>query len=246
MKKFLCIFISIILIISSGAATLYVMEFSRIFYEYRVYKVNVGVNIFKERDVTFWNYYSKTPNDLDPVKLIENTKITADIKGLYELIEKYSDDRISDSCVVKATYKGSKLRSEMLGDARVFYSEIEFELDEKVLGDCSDKVGDEISFFDDKAKLRCYSTIELLLHHYGEYYQKGEQYLIFKGEGSNLYSNKVMYTCKLSGEYPSIKMFPGPVEYDATYFGAGTKYVTADEFIELFIKAATEASQNGA
>ena len=35
-------------------------------------------------------------------------------------------------------------------------------------------------------------------------------------------------------------MFPGPVEYDATYFGAETKYVTADEFIELFIKAASQ------
>ena len=45
---------------------------------------------------------------------------------------------------------------------------------------------------------------------------------------------------KLSGEYPSIKTFPGPIEYDATYFGAETKYVTADEFIELFMKAASQ------
>jgi hypothetical protein len=42
---------------------------------------------------------------------------------------------------------------------------------------------------------------------------------------------------KLSGEYPSIKMFFGPVEYDATHFGAETKYVTADEFVQLFIDA---------
>ena len=35
-------------------------------------------------------------------------------------------------------------------------------------------------------------------------------------------------------------MFPGPIEYDATYFGAETKYVTADEFIQLFIDAVVE------
>ena len=35
-------------------------------------------------------------------------------------------------------------------------------------------------------------------------------------------------------------MLPGPVEYDATYFGAETKYVTDDEFIDLFITCAQE------
>jgi hypothetical protein len=72
-------------------------------------------------------------------------------------------------------------------------------------------------------------------------FEQGERYLLFLSKTNKGHSIKfleeTLAICKLSGEYPSIIMLPGPAEYDATYFGAETKYVTADEFIQLFIDA---------
>ena len=233
MKKVFCILISIILILSSGGITFYITELSPLYNDYSYYREQ-GVSIFDDRGVTLANYYSKTPKDIDPVELAKSYSIeSTDIQALYEIVYE-SKSEIRNWGIIKATYR-EKRRGIAYGS---YYTSFKFECDEVLHGYCDVNKGETIEFLSPKESLHYYSVDELMLHHYGEFYEKGEQYLIFYLAGSS--PRNLISVCKLSGEYPSIKMFPGPVEYDATYFGAETKYVTADEFIDLFFREANE------
>ena len=228
MKRILCVLISIILIISSGCITFYITEFSPLYDDYVKYKKS-GENIFKDRGVTIADYYSKKPTNLDIASMAEKYGFVSNIEKLYVFMLTRKSD------IAKCTYLGRKFKTPYItGMSTIF----EFEYNESVYGGSSFKSGDSIVFHSPKVTLHYYSVEELLLYSSGDYYEKGEQYLLFSNTRHT--SSDLFIVCKLSGEYPSIKMFPGPIEYDATYFGAETKYVTADEFIQLFIDAVVE------
>jgi hypothetical protein len=232
LKKFLCVLISIILIISSAGVTFYITEISLIYSDYRYYK-DSGTNIFKDHGVTLANYYSKTPTDIDPIELSERCGFSSDIQMLYKCVLRSQE---TNTAIMKVTYRGLNRKVEK----RVgLVTETEFEVIETVYGRYSADTGDSVVIWLPKTALHYRTAVELLLYHYGLFYEKGETYLIYYC--GTFGPDGILAVCKLSGDYPSIKMIPGPVEYDATYFGAETKYVSADEFIELFIKAARES-----
>ena len=92
-----------------------------------------------------------------------------------------------------------------------------------------------------------YSIHERQLYRYGLEYEKSRSYLLF-AEGKYFYSgnrSKDVIFAPLDGEYPYIEIYmvsetngtkvveTSSSRYDATYFGAETKYVTKDEFVSL-------------
>ena len=85
-----------------------------------------------------------------------------------------------------------------------------------------------------------YSREELALYQAGRMeYEEGKHYLVFCSifdnsmflEGDD--KNKVAVYAPLDEEYPYIEIYPGATRYDATYFGAASKDVTKEEFVEL-------------
>lgn len=76
---------------------------------------------------------------------------------------------------------------------------------------------------------------------YDKGFKHGEKYLLFIDENSgDRFSLQGFAVGYLETDYPYIEIYPGITRYDATYFGAETKYVTANEFVRLFIDAVVD------
>ena len=219
--------------LTSGGVAYLVAERCALYDDYVYYKRNEGVDIFKDLEMTFSEYYSNIPNDFDPLEAAERMELSTDVTKLFN-----TNVPDGDRVLLKATYLGETHGFE---DRTVF----NFQIDNIYFHEYifSPKPGDTIKIHEKANRLHYYTEKEFLLNYYGVAFEKGEEYLLFLDSNSRgrdiSFVKNALAVCKLSGEYPSIKMFPGPVEYDATYFGAETKYVSADEFIELFMAAAT-------
>ena len=99
-----------------------------------------------------------------------------------------------------------------------------------------------------------YTDYEKLMFHYGIEYEEGKDYIIlfsrrFNDSKPNEYNDESFDFCMLDNsvvfipldeEYPYMEVYPGPNRYDATYFGASTKDVSKEEFVELVSKYAME------
>ena len=230
LKRILCARIVLCLMFVSSFSVYYLTERSLIY-------PNVVYNGLELNYDTLKEFYSKERDRSSIDSDLDNAR--TEITDLYYFLSN------SNGCVIlTGTYIG---RSPTNGGA-----EFKFQVNEVLLNsnDYPIKNGEKIQCFTSSDRAY-YTNMELVFHSYGTEYEKGEQYLLFIEQHApvNDQSDKpgysflggpiahdfyrFVYSAKLSGEYPSIKMFPGPIEYDATYFGAETKYVTADEFIDL-------------
>ena len=244
LKATLCILLIIALMAGSSAATWWITERS-VLYNEHTQSVKQNGMTFLGRYCTIEDYYNKLPDSFDPNSLNKSTELEL-LLAFSKYTMLYNDNNI----VVRATYKGTKHNPEL-------HMRAEFRFDnEEVLWGCPpgySKIKD-LMYFKSGNSYAYYTAEEYMHNYYKTGYEKGEEYLLILQYDNQIvrsHYSKGMYLeqldnvfCinKLSGEYPSIKMFPGPVEYDATYFGAETKYVTADEFVELFMKAVNEYS----
>ena len=244
-KRALCVLLVLSLMFVSSFSTFYFFEVSLIYSEVISYVITGEKDI---EDVDLKKFYSKDYG-ADINKGLDSRGYTSDINDLM-----YYTCKSLDGVIVRAKYLG---RREARGGGK-----FKFKVNDILLknGKFHIEKGEKIRYFA-SSSLRYYTFDEIAYHSYGTGYEKGEEYLLFLDQytPASIYSdkptyyhmggwldrqNKYQFMCinKLSGEYPSIKMFPGPVEYDATYFGAKTKYVTADEFVELFMKAVNDYS----
>ena len=227
MKKattvFVCILLAVVIMLASSLATFIFIKDSIYVYDYH------SLEHLAPNEVNMklpWNYYSKKVP-------IHGTTPT------FEEIISTKANICAARVVYKETVRKKKPRATLIFDIKtLLYGNFE---------------GETINL--EMSRYSYYSEFELLLYRDGAEYKKGCEYLLLfevdadgtarplGSEQSDGINNKHHrnYIAQLSGDYPSIKMVPGPVEYDATYFGAETKYVSADEFIELFIKAAQES-----
>ena len=86
-----------------------------------------------------------------------------------------------------------------------------------------------------------YSDIECILAYYDKGFERNKEYILFPLSGYLSPDSKDFTTARieffavgyLDEEYPYIAVYPGDTRYDATSFGADSKYVTKDEFIDL-------------
>ena len=234
-KRVFCVLLVLILVILSACVTFCFTEASSLYNRYLYDKYYYGVNIFKDYGVTVSDYYSKTPANFDPVKEADTGNIKNDIgRELSAARTVLLGD--NNYGIFKATYTSVK-RDRYKFDGMTFVAAL-FCFDDCELVAGTAKEGYNIK--DGKITVTTvgmdynyYSLNELLHWYYGVGFVKGEQYLIISNSSNH-------HIVRLGGEYPCLIMFPGAVEYDATYFGAETKYVDEDEFIDLFLTAAKE------
>ena len=74
------------------------------------------------------------------------------------------------------------------------------------------------------------SPLTYIFEYYGVEFEVGKEYLVFfSAIGIHF---RYVYA-PIDEEYPYIEVYPGATRYDATYFGAATKDVTKEEFVEL-------------
>lgn len=84
-----------------------------------------------------------------------------------------------------------------------------------------------------------YSREELALYQAGVEYEIGKNYMVFYNidKTANFFTgddtSSVLVFAPLDGEYPYIELYPDGTRYDATYFGAESKYVEKEEFVRL-------------
>jgi hypothetical protein len=77
-----------------------------------------------------------------------------------------------------------------------------------------------------------------MLAYYGAEYEEGKEYLIIYHSNRSYRKLGVPYHfAPLDGEYPYIEVYPDGTRYDATYFGAESKYVDKEEFVRLIKEA---------
>ena len=252
LKRLVCILLVLCLMFGSAYSVYYVTERSALYADLKYlcqfpdYKDSLSqFNII--------NYYKKLPQSFDPNK-INVASMDGYLRTARFFIEwAYGGFQPQPSCnaVVRAKYIGKTSNPEAK-----LRGEFKFKVTGVVIGDdfATIEIGDTVQLFSERYNLNRYSIAEYMLNYYDVKYEIGEEYLLFLIADSQVVNYKNdevpyyyyyrptnrIYLNKLSGEYPSMKMFPGPVEYDATYFGAETKYVSADEFVDLFYKAASE------
>ena len=238
LKRIICFVLTLALAVGAGVSTYLVTERCAIYDDYVYYKRKEGTDIFKDLGITVSEYYTRLPKDFDPVKAATDMELSTDVMELLATAG-YAPINGDNRVMLRATYLGAdhgfEIRTAFNFRINKIYSyEGKFDPTE----------GDTIRLYADADRLRYYTDTEFILNYYGVHFEKGEEYLLFlnssmRGRSISFVGN-TLAVCKLSGEYPSIKMLPGPVECDATYFGAKTKYVTDDEFIDLFIAFAQE------
>ena len=190
-------------------------------------------------DKPIWEHYSINPDWFEP----ERTRCM----GFEEYLEEYSDE----ICVTRATFVNedkSSCRSEylfnvtgwdktkrvsMYNEAYLIYKDIPENIFYYSYQDSNSYyIGTEIY-------TTHHSTYTLMLSYYDVRYEKGKEYLLlslpeYMRENLSIFSGgKFYYIAPLDEEYPYIEVYPGAIRYDATYFGAETKDVTKEEFVEL-------------
>ena len=237
LKITLCIILTFVLMFGAGASTYLVVERCAIYDDFVYYKRNEGVNIFRDMGMTISEYYCDVPTDFDPIATAEKMELSTDPDILIKAMG--YDTQWKDRVVLSATFLGAKHGFEVR-------TQFEFQIDKiySYEGKFDPVEGDTITLKASAERLHYYTQTEFLLNYYGVNFEQGEQYLLFlsktnRGHDISFLSN-TLAVCKLSGEYPSIIMLPGPAEYDATYFGASTKYVSNNEFLNLLTLRAQE------
>ena len=87
------------------------------------------------------------------------------------------------------------------------------------------------------------SPITYMFNYYGIEFEVGKEYLVFFVGSRYGFGSQYVYA-PLDGEYPYIEVYPGATRYDATYFGAESKDVSKEEFIELVSGKVNEANKD--
>ena len=177
-------------------------------------------------DRPIWDYYSKTPKWFDPKQHFS--------------VDFWENFYSTNSSIARARFV-----SEESAENEVSYS---FYVNDWIRKERESQRRDVTLTRKDLREFFCYSLkdfdeiytsyrseYQLMLSYYGAEYEKGQEYLIIYDTGYRLKS--LYYFAPLDGEYPYIEVYPGATRYDATYFGAESKYVDKDEFLRLIKEA---------
>ena len=225
-----CVLLALIIVFTSALMTFCFIKDSIYYHElyYMDPLYTEGMNSY----FLPWNFYRKVPKGLsyDGVEAVK----------LDDILQRAKTNNIARVTFTE-TVRGKRTRAKFV-----------FDINEMIVGNYHGETA-ELGF--GTLAPSYYSIFEHMLYYHGVEYKKGQEYLLFfetDGEGKTypLGYNSVTqnlthyryYIAPLDGEYPYIEVFPGATQYDATYFGAKTKYVTADEFVELFMKAVNDYS----
>jgi hypothetical protein len=92
--------------------------------------------------------------------------------------------------------------------------------------------GDYAGIYSEEEDSYFCSPITYMFNYYGIGFEVGKEYLVFFSSSMYGFGSQYVYA-PLDGEYPYIEVYPGATRYDATYFGAESKYVSKEKFIEL-------------
>ena len=245
-KKVMCVLLVLSLMFVSSFSVYYLTEVSLIYSEVIS---NAVFGYDSINDFNIKEFYSKEYKyDID--ERLASSGYVTDVNVLldYAILS-------SSGVIVKAKYLG---RREVRGGG-----EFKFKVSEVLMntGEYPIEKGEKIRYTA-ASDGRYYTFDEIVYHSYGMEYERGEEYILFLRQcapnlqysdnpryvymGGDLDRKIYRFACvsKLSGEYPSITIFPGSVEYDATYFGAENKYVTADEFVEMLSAELTRRISN--
>ena len=230
-KKLVCVILTIALMFASSFSVYWVTQKSVL------YKEIIAELIFhKNTDLSSFSlkqFYSKNSS-----VYTERYMQKFYINDMQEFLSVAGND---ESIIVRAKYLGRKTNSQLLDRA-----EFKFEVCEVLLNTSTRKIsaGDKIQYHQVHVEDQYYTTTDFVHYKYSVGYEKGEEYLLVLNDFTSTYvvpnfeeSYGFVSVNKLTGEYPYIELCPGPVRYDATYFGAESKYVTPEQFIKLFMEA---------
>ena len=250
-KKILIRILAVVFaLLTLGSAVMFAMQ-THVESYYSLYDEMILNHPFKTVfiDKPIWEYYSSKPDWYEPYP----TVYTLD-KYFEAHAKKLPNGSNEKELVVMRGEFVTKKHNRRLDryyfnvnwyDDKIKLSSNEAVLVYKELGDKIYKYGtDSITLFEsirDEMYVSYWTEYHLLLNYYGIRYEEGKEYLLITTTYRPQQSSpiKFYYYAPLDGEYPYIEVYPGPIRYDATYFGADTKYVSKDEFVEL-VAAATK------
>ena len=247
------VFLILALIVCSVTVTVQYTKRSMYFYDIQdmFYETDALEVLFKECPP--WQYYSKFPKGVsyDDVASPSLDEVIDDMSNLYEF---KSARRCLARCtfVKKVTNQSPSKRTELV-----------FKVNEVALGKYPYEY---IHLYFPRNEQSYYTELEQMLNYFDVGYEEGEEYLLFLviddsyntypqgmervvvGQRPSAAGNTLLnvtelvypsyhFITKLSGEYPYIEFYPSLERYDATYFGANSKNVTASEFISLVYQA---------
>ena len=252
------LFLTLSIIVCSVTLTLQYTKRSVYFYDIQdtFFETDAVDVLFKECPP--WKYYAKFPKDIsyDDVAVPSLDSVIDDMGNVIY----YGEVR---RCLAQCTFV-----KKVTNDDPSKRTELIFKVNEVALGEYPYEY---IHLYFTRNEQSYYTELEQMLNYCGAGYEKGEEYLLFLviddsynthpqgaerivvGQTPSAAGNTLLnvtelvypsyhFITKLSGKYPHMEFYPSMERYDATHFGADSKYVTTDEFV-LLVRQAIESAR---